>query len=165
VSMNRYINPTEAILEAVSPPHLSLYSCKCSRRTYTQHQLMTILLLRETLGTDYRDIVGLIDLLDPIKDLLQLEQVPHNSIIHKFMTRVPSLLFTRMLKKTLKLFYSWVRYYPSPPSTPPGSPVPTPVAILLANRKNTRELPEDLDCGGYAQAGDPVLQDNTKTGP
>jgi len=37
---------------------------------------MTLLLLRETLGTDYRDTVELIDLLDPIKDLLQLEQVP-----------------------------------------------------------------------------------------
>jgi len=73
---------------------------------------MTLLLLRETLGTDYRDTVELIDLLDPIKDLLQLEQVPHYSTIHKFMTRIPSLLFTRMLKKTLTLFYSWGEIIP-----------------------------------------------------
>jgi len=76
VSTNRYINLTEAILAVVRSSHLPLYSCKYSRRTYTQHQLMTLLLLRETLGTDYRDTVELIDLLDPIKDLLQLEQVP-----------------------------------------------------------------------------------------
>ena len=67
---------------------------------------MTILLLREALGTDYRDTVDLVELLGPIRDLLQLEQVPHYSTIHKFMARVPSLLFTRMLKKTLALFYS-----------------------------------------------------------
>lgn len=73
---------------------------------------MTLLLLRETLGTDYRDTVELIDLLDPIQDLLQLEQVPHYSTIHKFMTRIPSLLFTRMLKKTLTLFYSWGEIIP-----------------------------------------------------
>ncbi len=37
---------------------------------------MTILLLREALGTNYRDTVNLIELLEPIRDLLQLEQVP-----------------------------------------------------------------------------------------
>lgn len=50
---------------------------------------MTILLLREALGTDYRDTVDLIELLDPIKDPLQLEQVPHYSPLHRFMTRAP----------------------------------------------------------------------------
>lgn len=106
MSTNSYINLTKAILTAVRSSHLPLYSCKYSRKTYTQHQLMTILLLREALGTDYRDTVDLVELLGPIRDLLQLEQVPHYSTLHKFMARVPSLLFTRMLKKTLALFYS-----------------------------------------------------------
>lgn len=57
---------------------------------------MTILLLREALGTNYRDTVDLVEL---------LEQVRRYSTLHKFMTRVPSLLFTRMLKKTLILSY------------------------------------------------------------
>ncbi len=67
---------------------------------------MTILLVREVLGTNYRDTVDLVELLEPIRDLLQLERVPHYSTIHKFMTRIPSVIFTRMLKKTLLLFYS-----------------------------------------------------------
>ena len=57
MSTNSYINLTKAILTAVRSSHLPLYSCKYSRKTYTQHQLMAILLLREALGTDYRDTV------------------------------------------------------------------------------------------------------------
>ena len=67
---------------------------------------MALLLLREKLSTNYRDTVELIELLTPIKHLLQLEQVPHYSTIHKFMTRVPSFLFTILLKRTLDAFYS-----------------------------------------------------------
>lgn len=104
MSTNGYINLTKAILTTVRSSHLPLYSCKYSRKTYTQHQLMTILLVREVLGTNYRDTVDLVELLEPIRDLLQLERVPHYSTIHKFMTRIPSVIFTRMLKKTLLLF-------------------------------------------------------------
>ncbi len=106
MSTNGYINLTKAILTTVRSSHLPLYSCKYSRKTYTQHQLMTILLVREVLGTNYRDTVDLVELLEPIRDLLQLERVPHYSTIHKFMARIPSVIFTRMLKKTLLLFYS-----------------------------------------------------------
>lgn len=106
MSTNGYINLTKAILTTVRSSHLPLYSCKYSRKTYTQHQLMTILLVREVLGTNYRDTVDLVELLEPIRDLLQLERVPHYSTIHKFMTRIPSVIFTRMLKKTPLLFYS-----------------------------------------------------------
>lgn len=59
---------------------------------------MAILLFREVLGTDYRDTVALLDLMDRIKALLQLTQVPHYSTLHKFMARMSSLVFTRVLK-------------------------------------------------------------------
>jgi hypothetical protein len=49
--------------------------------------------------------VELIDLLGPIKNLLQLAQVPHSSTPHKFVTRIPSPSFTRMLNKTPNFFY------------------------------------------------------------
>jgi hypothetical protein len=66
----------------------------------------SILLLQEARGTNYRDTVELVKLLDPIRDLLQLDQVPHYSTHHKFMTQFPSPLFVRILKKTLMPFYS-----------------------------------------------------------
>jgi hypothetical protein len=77
---------------------LTSLSCKYSRKTYTQHQLITILFLRETLSIDYRDKVDPVELPDPIKDPLQLELVPHYSTLRKFMTRVPPSLFMKMLK-------------------------------------------------------------------
>ena len=107
MSTNSYISLTKAILTVLRSSHLPLYSCKYSRKTYTQHQRMAILLLREKLRTDYRATVELIELLTPIKHLLQLEQVPHYSTIHKFMTRAPSLFFKILLKRTLYVFYSF----------------------------------------------------------
>jgi len=53
---------------------------------------MAILLFREALHTDYRDVVELINLMGRIKDILQLDQVPHYSTIHKFMARTPSTI-------------------------------------------------------------------------
>nr|WP_246269975.1 IS5 family transposase [Methanofollis tationis] len=91
---------------------MPLYSCKYSRKTYTQHQLMAILLFREALRTDYRSTVELIDLMDGIKEILQLDQVPHYSTIHKFMARIPSAIFSILLNKTLKSFYSWGEIIP-----------------------------------------------------
>ncbi len=110
---------------------------------------MTILLLREALGTDYRDTVDLVELLDPIRDLLQLEQVPHYSTLHKFMTQVPSLLFTRMLKKILVLFYFAREIIPITAIDAPGVHQRVCQSLLLQeNRRDAKELPEDLNCRG-----------------
>ena len=106
MSTNRYINLINRIVSVLRSSHLPLYSCKFSRKTYTQHQLMAILLFREIIGTDYRDTIDLIDLTERIKDILQLRQVPHYSTVHKFMARIPSQIFTKILNKTLNLFYS-----------------------------------------------------------
>ena len=59
---------------------------------------MAILLFREALSTDYRDVVELINLMGRIKGILQLDQVPHYSTIHKFMARTRSTIFSRFLE-------------------------------------------------------------------
>ena len=106
MSTNRYINLINGIVSVIRSSHLPFYSSKFSRKTYNQHKLMAILIFREVLGTDYRDIIDLIDITDRIKEILQLSQIPHYSTIHKFMTRIPSKIFTKILNKTLNMFYS-----------------------------------------------------------
>ena len=106
MSTNRYIKLIRYICSVLRSSHLPLYSCKYSRRTYTQHQLMAILLFREALSTDYRDVVELINLRGRIKDILKPDQVPHYSTIHKFLARTTSIILSRFLNRTLKIFYS-----------------------------------------------------------
>ncbi|ACL17147.1 IS5 family transposase [Methanosphaerula palustris] len=112
MSANRYIKLIRYICSVLGSSHLPLYSCKYSKKTYTQHQLMAILLFREAHCIDYRDVVELINLMGRIKSIFQLDQAPHYSTIHKFMARTPSIFFSRFLNKTLKLFYSWGEIVP-----------------------------------------------------
>ncbi|RXA19340.1 hypothetical protein EQO05_09455 [Methanosarcina sp. MSH10X1] len=53
-----------------------------------------------------KDFVELIDLMNNIKEKLDLDKVPHYTTLQKFVSRIPSSLFNLILSKTLKLFYS-----------------------------------------------------------
>lgn len=44
--------------------HLPIYSCKYSKRKYTQHQLLTLVLIKEYTSKDYRNVVELVDLME-----------------------------------------------------------------------------------------------------
>ncbi len=150
MSTNSYVNLTEAIPAAVRSPGLPPYSGKCSQKTYTQYQHMTILLLWETLSTDYRDTVDFFDLLNQIKDLLQREQVLRYPTLHMSMIGVPSLFFAILLKKTLNHFYSVGEIVSITAMDSPGfTSAYTSHLLLLASRKNTDECLEELDRGGY----------------
>ena len=67
---------------------------------------MTLILLKEYLHEDYRDIVELIELMDQVKSKIGLKQVPHFTTLQKFITRLKSFYFKGLLQQTLKLFYS-----------------------------------------------------------
>jgi len=106
LSSNKYIKFIDLSLKIVQSCRLNLYSCKYSKRVYTQHQLLALVLLKEYISTDYRDFVELIYLLNNIKEKLGLDKIPHFTTLQKFVTRIPSFLFNIVLSKTLKLFYS-----------------------------------------------------------
>ena len=106
MSSNKYINFIDLSLKTVQSSRLNLYSCKYSKRVYTQHQLLALVLLKEYISTDYRDFVELIDLMNDIKEKLDLDKIPHYTTLQKFVSRIPSSFFNIILSRTLKLFYS-----------------------------------------------------------
>ena len=76
-----------------------LYSCASSKRTYTQHQLLTLLVAREILAKSYRETIDIVSLMTPLLRRLRLATVPHFTTLHKFSLRLEThvldgLLFT-----------------------------------------------------------------------
>jgi transposase len=107
MSANRYIRFVELSSGVIKGSRIPLYSSKFSRKTYTQHQLLILLLLKEYLSEDYRDTVELTEIMDSLRKKIHLDEVPHFTTIHKFCQRIRSSTFNRLLNRIMKLFYDW----------------------------------------------------------
>ena len=107
MSANRYIRFVELSRGLIRDSRIPLFSSKFSKKTYTQHQLLTLLLLKEYLSEDYRDAVELAEIMDPIRAQIHLDTVPHFTTLHKFCQRMRSSTFTRLLNRLVKMFYDW----------------------------------------------------------
>jgi transposase len=107
VSANRYIRFVELSSGLIRDSRIPLFSSKFSKRTYTQHQLLILLLLKEYLSEDYRDTIDLTEIMDPIREKIHLKEIPHFTTIHKFCQRIRSFTFTRLLNRLMKMFYDW----------------------------------------------------------
>ncbi len=90
MSANRYIRFVELSSGLIKDSRIPLFSSKFSKRTYTQHQLLTLLLLKEYLAEDYRDTVELTEIMDSLREKIHLDEVPHFTTIHKFCQRIRS---------------------------------------------------------------------------
>jgi hypothetical protein len=64
-------------------------------------------LLKEYLAEDYRDTVELIEIMDSIRQKIELDEIPHFTTIQKFCHRIKSFVFDRLLNRLMKLFYDW----------------------------------------------------------
>jgi len=107
LSTNKYIRFVDIASQVIKKSRIPLYSCKFSKRTYTQHQLLILLLLKEYLGEDYRDTVELTEIMDSLRERINLDEVPHFTTIQKFYQRIRSFIFTRLLNRLIKMFYDW----------------------------------------------------------
>jgi len=107
MSANRYIRFVELSSGLIRDSRIPLFSSKFSRKTYTQHQLLILLLLKEYLSEDYRDTVELTEIMDSLREKINLDEVPHFTTIHKFFQRIRSSTFSRLLNRLMKMFYDW----------------------------------------------------------
>ena len=53
------------------------YASKFSKRDFTQHQLLAMLVLEQFFRTDDRGIVALLNDLSDLRDVLELKKIPH----------------------------------------------------------------------------------------
>jgi hypothetical protein len=130
VSINRHIRFVEISSGLIKGSRIPLYSSKFSKKTYNQHQLLILILLKEYLSKDYRDTVDLVDLMNEIKQKINLDSIPHFTTLHKFSQRISSFSFTRLLNRLIKMFYDWGREFPVPLSIHPDLPVLMPARII-----------------------------------
>jgi hypothetical protein len=107
VSINRYIRFVEISFGLIRDSRIPLYSSKFSKKTYNQHQLLILILLKEYLSEDYRDTVDLVELMNEIKQRINLDSIPHFTTLHKFSQRINSFVFSRLLNRLIKMFYDW----------------------------------------------------------
>jgi len=107
MSANRYIRFVELSSGLIRDSRIPLFSSKFSKKTYTQHQLLILLLLKEYLSEDYRDTVELAEIMESLREKIHLNEVPHFTTIHKFCQRIRSSTFTRLLNRLIKQFYDW----------------------------------------------------------
>jgi hypothetical protein len=105
-SSGRFISFVKHAFSLVQSSHLPRYSSKYSRKDYTQHQLLTILLFKEYRKQDYRTIIWDLEEMDRIRETLGLSTLPHFTTLQKFLGRIKPIYFDILLKSTLKIFYS-----------------------------------------------------------
>ena len=93
-------SPAAVLLAAleVARQALPTYSHRCSRKTYTQHQLFACLVLKNFLKADYRGVTAQLHDCPSLRELLALEQVPHFTTLQKAARR---LLKSATAKKLL----------------------------------------------------------------
>jgi len=105
-SASRNIRFIQAAISVVKSTHLNLYSCKYSKKIYTQHQLLVLILFKDYRNQHYREFIEDVGDMEKIQEILNLSIVPHFTTVQKFFHRIRSLYLRFTFRKTLNLFYS-----------------------------------------------------------
>ena len=73
---------------SVAREAIPAYSSKFSPRRFTQHQLFALLVLRESLKTDYRGLEQLLKGWTELRRVLELKRVPDHSTLQRAAERL-----------------------------------------------------------------------------
>jgi len=93
-------------LRALKKTRIPLFSCKFSKKTYTQHQLLAMLVLKTYLNTDYRKTCQIAEELWASAEIIELTKIPHFTTLQKFFCRIPNAWLETLLCRVLHHFKS-----------------------------------------------------------
>ena len=103
---SRNIRFVKAALSLVKSTHIQPYSCKYSKKIYTQYQLLVLILFKEYRNQHYRDFIEDVGDMENVQQVLDLLEIPHFTTLQKFLRRIKSLYLRYIFGKTVNLFYS-----------------------------------------------------------
>lgn len=96
----------ELSLKVLRKNRIPLYSGKFSRKDYTQHQHLALLVLKTFLNADYRKTCSIAEDLRAALEILDLPKVPHFTTLQKFFARINNLWLETLLCRVLHHFAS-----------------------------------------------------------
>lgn len=85
---NKILRAAEQVLRGAGRVGLPLYSSVRSKHSFTQHQLLVLLVLREMLSKSFRDFVDWLALMTALLRRLRLRAVPYFTTLQKFSLRL-----------------------------------------------------------------------------
>jgi hypothetical protein len=104
-SASRNIRFIRAAISIVKAIRITPYSCKYSKKIYTQYQLLVLILFKDYRNQHYRDFIEDVEDMESIQEELDLSFVPHFTTLQKFFRRIKTLYLRYAFRKTLNLFY------------------------------------------------------------
>jgi hypothetical protein len=103
---SRNIRFIRAAISIVKASRITPYSCKYSKKNYTQYQLLVLIHFKDYRNQHYREFIEDIEDMESIQKELELLAVPHFTTLQKFFCRIKTLYLRYAFRKTLDLFYS-----------------------------------------------------------
>ena len=105
-SASRNIRFIQAAISIVKSTHLHPYSSKFSKKIYTQHQLLVLILFKDFRNQHYREFMEDVGDMEGVREVLDLSEVPHYTTLQKFLYRIKTLNLRLTFRNTVNLFYS-----------------------------------------------------------
>ncbi len=138
----RFIRTAFSIVKAI---RITPYSCKYSKKIYTQYQLLVLILFKHYRNHHYRDFIEDIGDMELIQEELDLSDVPHFTTLQKLFCRIkPCTSATRLGESVLfqrgsnprhsnRFIRVYQRIFQS--------------LLLDQNRQDSKAFPENLNLG------------------